>query len=1080
MLMVFTIFRNKKRESSKFEEYDKAISMLNEIAYLLAEDEYLARSNYQPYIDKYRPAYEFFHNMKKANILTVYCKKNKLNKDPLEKFLSYYDDIKDLKTEATIIANHNEAYIKRHLEEDKAYLDNILASIDKNITLDDEQRIAVLTDEDYSLIIAGAGAGKTTTVAAKVKYLVDKKQINPREILVISFTNKAVNELKERINQGLKIDCPITTFHKSGYAILQKEDNTKKMVATESMLFNIVNDYLKKNILAKPEMVDKVITFFGHYFDMPYEGDDINAFFNIISKKDYSSLKSNIGDYNKVIIDRRRKIHQTINNEILRSAQEVQIANFLYLNGIEYEYEAIYPYHILKARKPYTPDFKLTQDDKVFYLEHFGLSESGTNSFYSQSELEKYKQEINDKIILHRQHNTKLIYTFSSYNDGRDFLTHLAEILLKNNFVFKERSKKELFTKLINTEENKYIVRLVRLICIFISNFKTNAYGLEDFYRMENANPNVRSKLFLEIARECYLEYQRQLSSNHALDFQDMINEAADMLRAKESIGEKLGFKYVIVDEYQDISRQRFDLTKALSKICQAKIVAVGDDWQSIYAFSGSDISLFTKFSDTFTYAKELKIIKTYRNAQEVIDIAGNFIQKNTAQIRKSLISPKHIDKPIIINTYSEKTDKKMLIQRGGKYYNIGKALEKIIGEIISNNKNSLSTILLIGRYGFDGQNICFSNDFIYNEKNGIIFSKKYPHQKLAFLTAHSSKGLGYDDVVIINAKNEIYGFPAKIEDDPVLRYVTKYDDSFDYAEERRLFYVALTRTKNRVYILSPEDHPSEFVLELLNDYPNISLEGKLNKESKTNYGYIKKCPLCGYPLQLRWKNNYGMKLWLCTNEPEICNFISNDLGGKDLTIQKCDECCDGYLIIKRSNMEEYFLGCSNYNSDNTGCNKTLSKEQYNKWRHDAYEEDKSREKPSFHKIEIRDYIPLSRQSTEKEADNIKTKKASFIHVTTTFKETIAKEGFDVIVDNEGKILTDMGLLKHLKAIRYKISNQTQKKAYLIFKNKDLVTLATFKPINQKEFLDLEGFGIVKYNNYGALFIAEIKKYYER
>ena len=128
----------------------------------------------------------------------------------------------DLSKGSVVVENHNEQYIQKHLISDKTYLDNILKEIDPKILLDEEQRRVVLSDEDYMLVVAGAGTGKTTTVAAKVRYLVEQKNVDPKQILVISFTNKAVNELKERINEGLLIPCPITTFHSAGYAILRK------------------------------------------------------------------------------------------------------------------------------------------------------------------------------------------------------------------------------------------------------------------------------------------------------------------------------------------------------------------------------------------------------------------------------------------------------------------------------------------------------------------------------------------------------------------------------------------------------------------------------------------------------------------------------------------------------------------------------------------------------------------------------------------------------------------------------------------------------------------------------------------
>ena len=121
---------------------------------------------------------------------------------------------------------------------------------------------------------------------------------------------------------------------------------------------------------------------------------------------------------------------------------------------------------------------------------------------------------------------------------------------------------------------------------------------------------------------------RKRLKERNAIDFEDMINDSARILREEEIKGSKLDFKYIIIDEYQDISRQRFNLAKELSKLCKAKIIAVGDDWQSIYAYAGSDITLFTNFKEVFGYGLELSITKTYRNAQEVIDIAGGFIQK--------------------------------------------------------------------------------------------------------------------------------------------------------------------------------------------------------------------------------------------------------------------------------------------------------------------------------------------------------------------------------------------------------------------------------------------------------------------
>ena len=450
---------------------------------------------------------------------------------------------------------------------------------------------------------------------------------------------------------------------------------------------------------------------------------------------------------------------------------------------------------------------------------------------------------------------------------------------------------------------------------------------------MYHSTKNVRTRLFLDICQDCFLEYERYLKENNAVDFEDMINESARLLREVKEMKQKLDFKYIIVDEYQDISRQRFDLVTALSDVTDAKIIAVGDDWQSIYAFSGSDITLFTKFEEKMGYAKLLKIVKTYRNSQEVIDIAGNFIQKNDAQISKELKSPKSITDPVIIYTYDGTRKKANDNNKSGANYAIAHAVEVALEQIIEYNKEEGkpedSSILLLGRFGFDGDRLEKSGLFEFVSRGNKIKSVKYPKLNITFMTAHASKGLGYDNVIVVNGRNETYGFPSKIEDDPVLSFVIKGDRSIDYAEERRLFYVAMTRTKNRVFFIAPEQNPSEFLLEIKKDYKNVVLRGNWNEEAPENNYAKKTCPICGYPLQYRYKNAYGLRLYICTNEPEICGFMTNEYKAGKLSIMKCDQCRDGYLIVKPGKENQYFLGCTNYNKNGTGCGRYITPSYY-------------------------------------------------------------------------------------------------------------------------------------------------------
>ena len=900
---------------------------------LLNADHFVAKSEYRSKLSEYADLSAWFQVLKTSGTLEDYCKKQGVSSSEIATILNRYQSFE------TLVDSQNDRFIKSKMILEKAYLDTILKDCDPKILLDDDQRKVVLTDEDYCLVVAGAGAGKTTTVAAKVKYLVDKQGVDPKKILVISFTNKAVNELKQRIIGELNIECPIATFHSTGNAVIHKQNPDKLNVVDSNKLYYVVQDYLRGSILKNESAVNNLILFFASYFDAPYEGSDLNAFFNHIAKSNFTTMRSELDDFKQQIIDTRTKKTVTIQSEMMRSNQEVEIANFLYLNGIEYEYEPLYRYDILFARKPYTPDFRIWQGDREAYLEHFGISEDGRNNRFSEDELQAYKKAVNDKVALHRQHGTKLLYTFSSYRDRRSLLEHLQEQLEAAGFELRPRSNKEVMEKLVVSEENRYIRKLVALIQRFITNFKTNGYTADEFNRMYHSTQNVRTRLFLNICHDCYLEYERYLKENQAVDFQDMINESARILREVKEMKQRLDFQYIIVDEYQDISRQRFDLVTALHEVTTAKIIAVGDDWQSIYAFSGSDISLFTKFREKMGYAALLKIVRTYRNSQEVIDIAGNFIQKNTEQIQKDLISPKHISDPVIVYTYDSKRKDPKGDNRSGANYAIAHAIETALEQIIEYNraegKPSDSTILLLGRFGFDGDRLEKSGLFEYITRGSRIRSVKYPKLNIMFMTAHSSKGLGYDNVIVVNGRNETYGFPSKIEDDPVLAFVVKEDLSIEYAEERRLFYVAMTRTKNRVFFIAPEQNPSEFLLELKHDYKNVVLNGNWNEDPTAIPSYKKTCPMCGYPMQFRYKSAYGLRLHICTNDPEVCGFMTNTPAAGKLSIIKCDRCRDGYLVVKPGKEKNhYMLGCTNYKKDGTGCSRIMTPSYFYEYMH--------------------------------------------------------------------------------------------------------------------------------------------------
>ena len=820
--------------------------------------------------------------------------------------------VRKMQTLDSDITTHNTNYVDEILKREKDYFDNILKDIDPNIKLDEEQRRAVVTDDDYCLLVAGAGAGKTTTMAAKVKYLVEKKGIAPEDIIVISYTNKAIGELKERINDGLKIPAKICTFHAFAFEIVKKFSVEPPEINFSS--FKIVFEMLEQSVFNDKKLMRNLVLFLGYYFDLTedvFKFDNLNQYHQYKAAQDYETLKSGLGEYIKKVEQQRSKRVKTISGEYLRSIQEVQIANFLYLNGLDYEYERPYPFESPSRNKKYTPDFYISQGEHVVWLEHYALTESGYSNVFTPEQLARYKKSIRDKREVHRTHKTTLVETWSLYSDRRSLMDHLRELLEKEGFVMKPRNLEEVYKKIVETGKDKYIIKLILFMMNFIEQFKTTGYDAGGFEILRKKTDNPRTLLFLEIAEQVYNHYQAVLKANNQIDFADMINDAHFYLQEIERQHIELKYKYIIIDEFQDIARQRFNLTKRLSEITKAKVVAVGDDWQAIYAFSGSDITLFTRFLELMGAGTELKITHTYRNSQELIDIAGGFVQKNSTQIRKQLLSPKRLDNPIVIESFDD-SFKPMKA--------LAETVENIIGKILSEFGEKKS-ILLIGRYNYDMYKLCMTGAF-EEMPSDRVKCKKYPEANISFMTAHRSKGLGYDNVILINMFEGKFGFPCQIEDDPIMKMVMHEDKSMPFAEERRLFYVALTRTKNRVYIATPKHKPSRFLVELIKDY-NLPHDKDINMQVVDLFNL--RCPVCGFPLKYEFNKNYGLSLWICTNDSEVCDFMTNDKVHKH-DIFKCPKCKDGYMIVKMNPKNgNVFYGCTNYFNEGEKCNNMIA-----------------------------------------------------------------------------------------------------------------------------------------------------------
>lgn len=368
--------------------------------------------------------------------------------------------------------------------------------------------------------------------------------------------------------------------------------------------------------------------------------------------------------------------------------------------------------------------------------------------------------------------------------------SYIIYVLKYTKTRYKKKNYLEKYKDLLKTNK---ISNIKNTISKFIHLYKANGYDnkyLEVIIKKYNNIFNKRYIYLLIIITKIMLEYQNNLKENNLIDFDDII-----LISTKLVYKTNINYKYIIIDEFQDTSFTRYNLIREIINKTNANFLAVGDDYQSIYRFTGCDLYLFLNFTKYFEDSKIYKIQTTYRNSQELISIAGKFVQKNKMQIYKNLRSNKKLDIPIKIVYYQNQRETFM------------KLLDKLYKE---NKKN----IMVLIRNNKDINHIKSKNIII--EDNKLIY-EKYKDMNISYLTVHKSKGLEEETVIMISLENKEWGFPNKIKDEKILKYILPKKERCKYSEERRLFYVGITRTKNETYLLVNKKNPSLFVRELVN-----------------------------------------------------------------------------------------------------------------------------------------------------------------------------------------------------------------------------------------------------------------------
>ncbi len=801
-----------------------------------------------------------------------------------------------LQTLAPFNAKTFELLRKRYVEKRLATRQTFYDKVESN-PLTEQQRLAVVRNDDVNLVLAAAGTGKTSVMVAKALDLIESGDAKPEDVLVLAFNKEAADELGERAQKrarqlGLspKSVPHFATFHALGRRIVLESGHSVALspyAEHPSMLNGWLDRFIKAYLAAGRLPIDK----FARLAFSPVDP------FSFSSEEEYQQYLSD----NHFVTLRGTKV---------RGYQEVLIANWLIIHRIPFEYEPSYPLDLSNPEEQfdYRPDFYLTKAN--IYLEHFGIDRDGKTRH--DIDAKAYNETMKKKRRLHARHGTTLIETYHyDWKEGK-LEDRLAALMAEHGVETHPMTQDEVLEELQNAKLYSGILHefLQCLLCI-----RREGFSLDDVKARLEARGLPEPMLYATFLMDLVEGYEKTLRDDDQIDYDDMINEA---ISAMESGQFRPRWTHILVDEFQDISDVRLDFLKTLiAKGPRPRFTAVGDDWQAIYRFAGGNLALTTDFAGAMGPHTLTKIETTYRYDQAIADVAGHFVMTNPAQYKKSVVSKlKHAGPSVVVldNRLPEGDESDSKHDRPDDLA----VCQNLIREIRSRDPEA--RIAIINRY------------------NEPLKNLKYALQdpSLQFWTCHGSKGLEADYCLITGLHTGSNGFPSRKRAHALLEALLPAPGLYPDGEERRLFYVAMTRAKKTCYLIMDPKAPSSFVLEL-RDHPAVSWQSRRLAQESTP---TQTCPSCHFGKLVERDGPYGRYLQ-CSRHP-YCQYsqslkkaVGKASTGRTSSVQRkstgsasrsltrvCEKC--GRTMRIRKGPYGEFWGCDGFRDKVRPCRHTL------------------------------------------------------------------------------------------------------------------------------------------------------------
>ena len=658
----------------------------------------------------------------------------------------------------------------------------------------DRQIDAIINENRRLLVLAGAGSGKTKTLLQKLIYLIEEKGVSPSNILAITFTKNAANEMLDRLIiaedstgefESILFDKRKTRKDKDlariSFSRKYRWIDSLTVKTFHSLCYSILRSYgvnefdNKFKIIGEDKATDEEDLSSNQAPETVYEVFQ-KCLIELCNDTEYLiNLKRYVLDYvvDKIHLEKARavlpkegKYYTTLNGDKVRSKSEQYIADWLFRHSIPYEYEPL-----LNVKDfEFNPDFHIP--DANLYIEH--ISEK---SYSMRNKEEQFQKG-----------NISYVKTYESMANDTAVFNHALDAIVKSRLPQDFNKNRTL---VYNEEFNRYhedVKEFVRQVIRITDMIKVENINTKEVYEKSQKDQHERIRIFYKVVIPLVERYSQYCVNKSYLDFNDLILTTISLFSNQPDILNQFRktFKYILVDEFQDVNNLQVDMIKQLLQE-NTQLFCVGDDWQSIYGFRGSNVGYIVEFEKHFENAQTIKLNLNYRSTQNIVEASNEVIKNNKFKVEKDVLASKKSENKIVVFDGKNEQD------------NIDFCLQTVKELLDSGIKND--EILFLYR-----------RTKMYTPYYNAFKSAGFHVQSK---TIHGAKGLESKVVFIIGLTEGNGGFPDIWLEDRIFQVIRKGDHEQLMEEERRLFYVALTRAKDKLYLISEKGNESSFLKEI-------------------------------------------------------------------------------------------------------------------------------------------------------------------------------------------------------------------------------------------------------------------------